>query len=458
MQQPEMGERSVGTETGSAEGRSRTSPLSIKQRPGSSLNFLPEDFVPTENSVVCGRGKKCYSHIGNELFKTKVEKVLDEYSRAKTKLDKSGVLNQVVAEVRRTKPGGGFVKQDDSGRWYEVGDFLAREKTSQAFRDALHERYKSSNVSKKKRRKEVMRFTERSQMMQGHYEEDGRPKIELSTGIFSQNYAMDTQQGLLPFSRSFQLTNQSNSNINPAFSAPGSYHTSSALPPLGPSSAEFHALDVFGNRSFNVRPSHHPRESFSVVDAAPFVTNQRQFQLAFEGDAPSSNFRSLPDMRYDMHASMPSFREQMHHSLPNLHFNSSDVPGSMLAAPTQHDIQLQAYRNQTLTQARVERHPGQQQQSFSLEFEPEYGYHPSQPLNPGASLLNAPPAEASRAAAAVEKISVADTRNVSKKSSSPPDDQELLQCLDKLTEYKLSDDNNPYEPVPLGRSRQSPPS
>jgi hypothetical protein len=48
---------------------------------------------------------------------------------------------------------GGFVKQDSSGRWYEVGDFLAREKTSQAFRDALHDRYKSSNVSKKKRRK-----------------------------------------------------------------------------------------------------------------------------------------------------------------------------------------------------------------------------------------------------------------------------------------------------------------
>lgn len=38
--------------------------------------------------------------------------------------------------------------------WHEVGDFLAREKTSQAFRDALHDRYKSSNISKKKRRQE----------------------------------------------------------------------------------------------------------------------------------------------------------------------------------------------------------------------------------------------------------------------------------------------------------------
>ncbi|GKY91530.1 hypothetical protein MPSEU_000126400 [Mayamaea pseudoterrestris] len=80
--------------------------------------------------------------------------MLDEYSRAKSKLDKSGVLATVVAQIRSKTPNGGFVKQDQYDRWYEVGDFLAKEKTSQAFRDALHERYKSSNVSKKKRRQE----------------------------------------------------------------------------------------------------------------------------------------------------------------------------------------------------------------------------------------------------------------------------------------------------------------
>ena len=80
--------------------------------------------------------------------------MLDEYSRAKSKLDKSGVLSTVVAQIRAKSTNGGFVKQDDSDRWFEVGDFLAKEKTSQAFRDALHERYKSSNVSKKKRRQE----------------------------------------------------------------------------------------------------------------------------------------------------------------------------------------------------------------------------------------------------------------------------------------------------------------
>jgi hypothetical protein len=80
--------------------------------------------------------------------------MLDEYASAKSKLDKSSVLAKVVAQIRAKSPSGGFVKQDEQERWFEVGDFLAKEKTSQAFRDALHERYKSSNVSKKKRRQE----------------------------------------------------------------------------------------------------------------------------------------------------------------------------------------------------------------------------------------------------------------------------------------------------------------
>lgn len=122
---------------------------------------LAKDFMPSADDVICGRGKKCYSHIGNDKFRRRVIGMLDEYSRAKSKLDKSGVLSKVMAEVRRASPAGGFVKQDESGQWYEVGDFLAREKTSQAFRDALHERYKSSNVSKKKRRqKEHVRATD----------------------------------------------------------------------------------------------------------------------------------------------------------------------------------------------------------------------------------------------------------------------------------------------------------
>jgi hypothetical protein len=146
------------------------------------VSLLPEGFTPGDNDVICGRGKKCYSHIGNERFRQRVSAVLNAYSQAKSKLDKSNVLSSVVDQVRDASRDGGFVKQNEDGRWSDVGDFLARvslyswffpggldqqqhavsltvlivsisqEKTSQAFRDALHEQYKSSTVAKKKRR------------------------------------------------------------------------------------------------------------------------------------------------------------------------------------------------------------------------------------------------------------------------------------------------------------------
>lgn len=120
---------------------------------GQNMTALPRDFQPTVHDVICGRGRKAFNHVGNERFRKLVESRLEEYSNAAAKLEKSYILSDIVCEVRQRSPQGGFVKRDSSsGRWYEVGDFLAREKTSQAFRDALHDQYKSSNTAKKKRR------------------------------------------------------------------------------------------------------------------------------------------------------------------------------------------------------------------------------------------------------------------------------------------------------------------
>jgi hypothetical protein len=105
--------------------------------------------------------------------------MLDAYRKAKTKLDKSKVLSDVVEQVRLNSPRGGFVKQDAKGRWHEVGDFLAREKTSQAFRDALHENYKSSNVAKKKRRQLETPRTEKPRKMS--YDADIERRMEKLT-------------------------------------------------------------------------------------------------------------------------------------------------------------------------------------------------------------------------------------------------------------------------------------
>lgn len=125
----------------------------VKGVAGQNMTALPKEFVPGEWDIICGRGRKAFNHIGNERFRKLVESRLEEYSNASAKLEKSYILSDIVCEVRQRSPQGGFVKRDSaSGRWYEVGDFLAREKTSQAFRDALHDQYKSSNTAKKKRR------------------------------------------------------------------------------------------------------------------------------------------------------------------------------------------------------------------------------------------------------------------------------------------------------------------
>ena len=143
----------------------------------SNMTPLPDNFEPGPDDVICGRGKKSYNHVGNERFRHRVLTFLDEYSRAKSKLDKSAVLSKVVYEVRQNSPRGGFIKQDTTGVWFEVGDFLAREKTSQAFRDALHDRYKSSNLSKKKRRQEEQAKTHQqtySKMIGSEYDISSR--------------------------------------------------------------------------------------------------------------------------------------------------------------------------------------------------------------------------------------------------------------------------------------------
>jgi len=112
-------------------------------------------YEPGEHDVLCGRGRKCFNHAGNVKFRAIVQSFLPQYSKAAAKLEKSYILSDVVEQVRKNSGEGGFIKKDsDSGRWYEVGDFLAREKTSQAFRDVLHDKYKSSNTAKKKRRQE----------------------------------------------------------------------------------------------------------------------------------------------------------------------------------------------------------------------------------------------------------------------------------------------------------------
>ena len=115
---------------------------------------LAFDFQPGPFDVICARGSYALRHEGNKRYRSLITEQLDVYSSARTKLDKSIIVSNIVHAVRGASPNGGFVKQK-AGVWIEVGDHLAREKIGQSFRDALHFKYKSSTKAKNHRRKRV---------------------------------------------------------------------------------------------------------------------------------------------------------------------------------------------------------------------------------------------------------------------------------------------------------------
>ena len=123
-----------------------------KRTKSSVFRYLPPGYEPGEFDVLCGRGRRCYLHSGNEYFRAVVQSMIPKYKNATSKIEKGYILSAIVQKIRDRARIGGFIKKDDNGQWYEVGDFLAREKVSQAFRDVLSEKYKSSNAYKKMRR------------------------------------------------------------------------------------------------------------------------------------------------------------------------------------------------------------------------------------------------------------------------------------------------------------------
>lgn len=127
---------------------------------------LPLGYVPGDDDVLIGRGKKNLVHTGNLRLRQIVAPKLSTYLQAKSRMDKTAVIMEVIDQVRANSPNGGFLKQNfKTGQYFEVGDFLAREKTAQTFRDALSEHYRSSNPAKKKQRVQTFISNKKSTAM-----------------------------------------------------------------------------------------------------------------------------------------------------------------------------------------------------------------------------------------------------------------------------------------------------
>jgi hypothetical protein len=108
------------------------------------------DFHPSEFSVICGRGKNNFNHIGNRRYRILASMFIERYSRAATKVAKSAIVSEIITVIRQA--GGNFWKFR-SGAWFEVGDNYAREKVGASLRDLLHSTYRSSSKAKIAHRK-----------------------------------------------------------------------------------------------------------------------------------------------------------------------------------------------------------------------------------------------------------------------------------------------------------------
>lgn len=99
-----------------------------------SIKTIRPEGISTfhDNDVLSGRGGGTNVHRGNRTFRNLINQHRREYLKAK-KNDKPVISKAIVKAIRDS--GGRFLKKDSkSNLWFEIGDTLAREKTSQALR------------------------------------------------------------------------------------------------------------------------------------------------------------------------------------------------------------------------------------------------------------------------------------------------------------------------------------
>ncbi|CAB9517851.1 Nitrilase family, member 2 [Seminavis robusta] len=114
---------------------------------------LPADFVPTEHTIIIGRGRVIKQHSANKKFDKMVESCAKEYAAAPCKAEKGLLLTRMINEIHDAAPMAGFVRKDPTtNQWTLVEEALARQTAAQAMRNVLSHSYRSSKQFKSKRR------------------------------------------------------------------------------------------------------------------------------------------------------------------------------------------------------------------------------------------------------------------------------------------------------------------
>ena len=114
---------------------------------------LPNTFRPRDIDILCGRGRRVWDHTGNRRFKAIIKENAHEYATARTKMEKGAIVASMVDKMR--EDGVLFVRKDtQTQRWHDIGEFLAREKTSHAIRDHI---YKKNCAARKRNQMKTIR-------------------------------------------------------------------------------------------------------------------------------------------------------------------------------------------------------------------------------------------------------------------------------------------------------------
>lgn len=109
--------------------------------------FSSDDCIkPQEHDVICTRGKRFYQHAGCIRFREIIQEFHGKYKKAKTRLDKTIVIDSVIACVTMTeqlrrgdriKGVARFLKYDVSSKTFKIMDNAhVRDKVGHALRDA----------------------------------------------------------------------------------------------------------------------------------------------------------------------------------------------------------------------------------------------------------------------------------------------------------------------------------
>lgn len=80
---------------------------------------------PTKYDVLCGRGRDCYEHLGNKIFRTMIDANLKLYMETETKHERGTIVSGIVDRIRKTSSS--FLRFDTERQtWIELPEYEAR--------------------------------------------------------------------------------------------------------------------------------------------------------------------------------------------------------------------------------------------------------------------------------------------------------------------------------------------